>query len=156
MAPSLEGVASPHNQVGSSPEGNGTLPFTHAGGNPYRPRQDSNMRPCIGGDALTKGWVVINAEVIKERLVRHCWVEHDRKLWKGMVLGDGDVKNFLVFTEKVMQGLVYVYIKITRKSSKTGKHGHGERKSTKEAKDAKPKLGKVNLQSTLGQPQSKH
>ncbi|GKE83477.1 hypothetical protein Tco_1557219, partial [Tanacetum coccineum] len=29
--------------------------------------------------------------------------------------------------------------KITRKSSKTGKHGHGERKSTKEAKDAKPK-----------------
>ncbi|GJW66657.1 hypothetical protein Tco_0121081 [Tanacetum coccineum] len=29
------------------------------------------------GDALTKGWVVINVEVIKERLVRHCWVEHD-------------------------------------------------------------------------------
>ncbi|GJR19447.1 hypothetical protein Tco_0967974 [Tanacetum coccineum] len=28
MAPSPEGVASPHNQVGSSPEGNGTLPFT--------------------------------------------------------------------------------------------------------------------------------
>ncbi|GKF90961.1 hypothetical protein Tco_0274662, partial [Tanacetum coccineum] len=46
--------------------------------------------------------------------------------------------------------------KITRKPSKTGKHGHGERKSTKEAKDVKPKLGKVNLQSTLGQPQSKH
>ncbi|GJY00293.1 hypothetical protein Tco_0357311 [Tanacetum coccineum] len=49
MAPNPEGVASPHNQVGSSPEGNGTLPFTHAGGNPYRPRQDSNMRPCLGG-----------------------------------------------------------------------------------------------------------
>ncbi|GJR03996.1 histidine--tRNA ligase, cytoplasmic [Tanacetum coccineum] len=49
MAPSPEGVASPHNQVGSSPEGNGTLPFTHAGGNPYRPRQGSNMRPCLGG-----------------------------------------------------------------------------------------------------------
>ncbi|GJT64246.1 hypothetical protein Tco_1015726 [Tanacetum coccineum] len=49
MAPSPEGVASPHNQVESSPEGNGTLPFTHAGGNPYRPRQDSNMRPCLGG-----------------------------------------------------------------------------------------------------------
>ncbi|GJY47850.1 hypothetical protein Tco_0437806, partial [Tanacetum coccineum] len=32
--------------------------------------------------------------------------------------------------------------KITRKPSKTGKHGHGERKSTKEAKDAKPKPGK--------------
>jgi hypothetical protein len=38
MTPSSEGVASPHNQVGSSPEGNGTLPFTHARGNPYRPR----------------------------------------------------------------------------------------------------------------------
>ncbi|GKA90642.1 fumarase 1 [Tanacetum coccineum] len=49
MAPSREGVASPHNQVGSSPEGNDTFPFTHAGGNPYRPRQDSNMRPCLGG-----------------------------------------------------------------------------------------------------------
>ncbi|GJR07796.1 transposon ty3-I gag-pol polyprotein [Tanacetum coccineum] len=49
MAPSPEGVASLHNQVESSPEGNGTLPFTHAGGNPYRPRQDSNMRPCLGG-----------------------------------------------------------------------------------------------------------
>ncbi|GKB12413.1 hypothetical protein Tco_0846336, partial [Tanacetum coccineum] len=32
--------------------------------------------------------------------------------------------------------------KITRKPSKTGKHGHGERKSTKEAKDVKPKPGK--------------
>ncbi|GKB93250.1 Clp protease regulatory subunit ClpX1, mitochondrial isoform X2, partial [Tanacetum coccineum] len=49
IAPSPEGVANPHNQVGSSPEGNGTLPFTYAGGNPYRPRQDSNMRPCLGG-----------------------------------------------------------------------------------------------------------
>ncbi|GJZ67484.1 reverse transcriptase domain-containing protein [Tanacetum coccineum] len=33
--------------------------------------------------------------------------------------------------------------KITRKPSKTGKHGHEERKSTKEARDAKPKPGKV-------------
>ncbi|GJW17645.1 hypothetical protein Tco_0025081 [Tanacetum coccineum] len=44
--------------------------------------------------------------------------------------------------------------KITRKSSKTGKHGHEERKSTKEARDAKPKAGKVKkskLWSTLGQ-----
>ncbi|GKA69765.1 hypothetical protein Tco_0775829 [Tanacetum coccineum] len=32
--------------------------------------------------------------------------------------------------------------KITRKPLKTGKHGHGEQKSTKEAKDAKPKPGK--------------
>ncbi|GJU09078.1 hypothetical protein Tco_1125508 [Tanacetum coccineum] len=38
---------------------------------------------------------------------------------------------------------------ITRKPSKTGKHRHEERKSTKEAKDSKPKPRKVNLQSTL-------
>ncbi|GJU92328.1 hypothetical protein Tco_1304751 [Tanacetum coccineum] len=31
--------------------------------------------------------------------------------------------------------------KITRKPSKTGKHGHGKRKSTKEARDAKPRAG---------------
>nr|GEX20262.1 hypothetical protein [Tanacetum cinerariifolium] len=55
MAPSPEGVASPHNQVGSSPEGNVTLPFTHAGGNPYRPRQDSNLRPCLGGFLSSEG-----------------------------------------------------------------------------------------------------
>ncbi|GJT29795.1 reverse transcriptase domain-containing protein, partial [Tanacetum coccineum] len=36
-------------QVGSSLEGNDTLPFTHARGNPCRPRQDSNLRPCLGG-----------------------------------------------------------------------------------------------------------
>ncbi|GKD66924.1 hypothetical protein Tco_1309032, partial [Tanacetum coccineum] len=44
--------------------------------------------------------------------------------------------------------------KITRKSSKTGKHGHGKRKSTTEARDAKPKAEKVKkskLWSTLGQ-----
>ncbi|GJV89488.1 reverse transcriptase domain-containing protein [Tanacetum coccineum] len=44
--------------------------------------------------------------------------------------------------------------KITRKPSKTGKHGHEERKSTKEARDANPKAGKVKkskLWSTLGQ-----
>ncbi|GJU72795.1 reverse transcriptase domain-containing protein [Tanacetum coccineum] len=35
--------------------------------------------------------------------------------------------------------------KITRKPSKTGKHGHEERKSTKEAKDSKPKPRKLNL-----------
>ncbi|GKC43924.1 hypothetical protein Tco_1061646, partial [Tanacetum coccineum] len=52
---------------------------------------------------------------------------------------------------------------ITRKPSKTGKHGHEKRKITKEARAAKPKPGKVkkvkamvNLQSTLvnkSQPQ---
>ncbi|GJZ98325.1 reverse transcriptase domain-containing protein [Tanacetum coccineum] len=38
--------------------------------------------------------------------------------------------------------------KITRKPSKTGKHGHGKRKSTKEAKDSEAKPRKVNSQST--------
>ncbi|GJZ47961.1 hypothetical protein Tco_0601793 [Tanacetum coccineum] len=44
--------------------------------------------------------------------------------------------------------------KITRKPSKTGKHGHGKWKSTREAKNSKPKAGKVKkskLLSTLGQ-----
>ncbi|GKC89376.1 hypothetical protein Tco_1150025 [Tanacetum coccineum] len=39
--------------------------------------------------------------------------------------------------------------KITRKPSKTGKHGHGKRESTKEAKDSKPKPEKVKLQSKV-------
>ncbi|GKC03130.1 hypothetical protein Tco_0994740 [Tanacetum coccineum] len=39
--------------------------------------------------------------------------------------------------------------KITRKPLKTGKHEHGKRKSTKEAKNSKPKPRKVNLQSKL-------
>ncbi|GJY91767.1 hypothetical protein Tco_0507549, partial [Tanacetum coccineum] len=36
---------------------------------------------------------------------------------------------------------------IIRKPSKTGKHEHGNQKSTKEAKDSKPKPEKVKLQS---------
>ncbi|GKC90244.1 hypothetical protein Tco_1150893 [Tanacetum coccineum] len=43
---------------------------------------------------------------------------------------------------------------IIRKQSKTDKHGHGKRKSTKEAKDSKPKPRKVNLQSKLVKPWS--
>ncbi|GKA96061.1 reverse transcriptase domain-containing protein [Tanacetum coccineum] len=39
--------------------------------------------------------------------------------------------------------------KITRKPSKTGKHGHEKRKSTKEAKDSKPKPEKVKSQSKI-------
>ncbi|GKF27880.1 hypothetical protein Tco_0094222, partial [Tanacetum coccineum] len=46
--------------------------------------------------------------------------------------------------------------KITRKPSKTGKHGHEKRKSTREAKNSKLKPEKVNLQSTLGQQKSTH
>ncbi|GJU72796.1 reverse transcriptase domain-containing protein [Tanacetum coccineum] len=50
--------------------------------------------------------------------------------------------------------------KFTRKPSKTGKHGHEKRKSTREAKDSKPKPEKVKLQSksqrnsNLGQQKS--
>ncbi|GJT76238.1 hypothetical protein Tco_1042963, partial [Tanacetum coccineum] len=43
--------------------------------------------------------------------------------------------------------------KITRKQSKTGKHGHEEQKSTKEAKDSEAKPRKVNSQSTEVNPQ---
>ncbi|GJY94855.1 integrase, catalytic region, zinc finger, CCHC-type containing protein [Tanacetum coccineum] len=46
--------------------------------------------------------------------------------------------------------------KITRKPSKTGKHGHGKRKSTKEAKDSEAKPRKVNPQSTMGKEKSTH
>ncbi|GJX45810.1 reverse transcriptase domain-containing protein [Tanacetum coccineum] len=38
---------------------------------------------------------------------------------------------------------------ITRKPSKIGKHGHEKRKSTREAKDSKPKPEKVKLQSKV-------
>ncbi|GKC01321.1 hypothetical protein Tco_0987457, partial [Tanacetum coccineum] len=41
---------------------------------------------------------------------------------------------------------------IIRKSSKTGKHGHGKRKSTREAKDSKPKPEKVKPQSKKVKP----
>ncbi|GKD32925.1 hypothetical protein Tco_1248434, partial [Tanacetum coccineum] len=41
--------------------------------------------------------------------------------------------------------------KITRKPSKTGKHGHEERKSTKEAKDSKPKPRKGGKDNSSGQ-----
>ncbi|GKG37917.1 hypothetical protein Tco_0457140, partial [Tanacetum coccineum] len=37
--------------------------------------------------------------------------------------------------------------KITRNPSKTSKHGYEKRKSTREAKDSKPKPEKVKLQS---------
>ncbi|GJW33967.1 hypothetical protein Tco_0053999, partial [Tanacetum coccineum] len=41
--------------------------------------------------------------------------------------------------------------KITSKQLKTSKHGHGKRKSTREAKYSKAKPKKVNLQSTMSQ-----
>ncbi|GJV02390.1 hypothetical protein Tco_1335959 [Tanacetum coccineum] len=40
--------------------------------------------------------------------------------------------------------------KITRKPSKMGKHGHEKRKSTREAKDSKPKPKKVYSQALIG------
>ncbi|GKC86547.1 hypothetical protein Tco_1147196 [Tanacetum coccineum] len=44
--------------------------------------------------------------------------------------------------------------KITRKPPKTGKHGHEKRKSTREAKDSKPKPEKVKSQSKKVKPWS--
>ncbi|GJU04727.1 hypothetical protein Tco_1121157 [Tanacetum coccineum] len=89
MAPSPEGVASPHNQVGCSPEGNGTLPFTHAGGNSYRPRQDSNMRPCLGGAKVTAieeskdlSSLALD-ELIGNLKVREVVMEKDSEIYKG-------------------------------------------------------------------------
>ncbi|GJW65820.1 hypothetical protein Tco_0117704 [Tanacetum coccineum] len=41
--------------------------------------------------------------------------------------------------------------KITRKQSKTSKHGHGIRRVQKEAKDSKPKPEKSNPQSSLNE-----
>ncbi|GJS22767.1 putative reverse transcriptase domain-containing protein [Tanacetum coccineum] len=68
-----------------------------------------------------------------------------------------------VFTEELSE-ISYFFIqestdisKITRKPSKTSKHGHEKRKNTKEARDAKPKPGKVKkskLWSTSSQPWS--
>ncbi|GKF12553.1 hypothetical protein Tco_0050479, partial [Tanacetum coccineum] len=44
--------------------------------------------------------------------------------------------------------------KITRKQSKTGKHRHWNQKSTREAKDSKPKKEKVKSQSKKVKPWS--
>ncbi|GKC30630.1 hypothetical protein Tco_1037924 [Tanacetum coccineum] len=43
-------------------------------------------------------------------------------------------------------------LNITRKPSKTGKHGHEKRKSTREAKDSKPKPEKTKPQSKKVKP----
>ncbi|GKB31859.1 hypothetical protein Tco_0871260 [Tanacetum coccineum] len=66
---------------------------------------------------------------------------------------DLESKFVLVFVEAAKQSGTDIS-KITGKPSKIGKHGHEERKSTKKARDAKPKAGKVKkskLWSTLGQ-----
>ncbi|GKB87977.1 hypothetical protein Tco_0960249, partial [Tanacetum coccineum] len=65
-------------------------------------------------------------------------------------------ENYRMYAEVFRFDVCTDISKITRKSSKTGKHGHEKRKSTKEAKNAKPKPGKVKLQSTMGQQKSTH
>ncbi|GJX21264.1 reverse transcriptase domain-containing protein [Tanacetum coccineum] len=54
-----------------------------------------------------------------------------------------DVSDFAIGTD---------ISKITRKPSKTGKHGHEKRKSTREAKNSKPKPEKVKSQSKKFKP----
>ncbi|GKA98484.1 reverse transcriptase domain-containing protein, partial [Tanacetum coccineum] len=64
------------------------------------------------------------------------------------------LKDLLLHKEKLKKAASLIgtdISKITRKPSKTGKHGHEERKSTKEAKDSKPKPRKVNPWSILSQ-----
>ncbi|GKB92574.1 hypothetical protein Tco_0964846 [Tanacetum coccineum] len=76
---------------------------------------------------------------------------------KGKVVGGGKITHDSIIITNVehVSGLAFNLIsvgmdktKITRKPSKTGKHGHGKRKSTREAKDSKPKPEKVKLQGT--------
>ncbi|GKF64176.1 hypothetical protein Tco_0187624, partial [Tanacetum coccineum] len=44
-----------------------------------------------------------------------------------------------------------IYQKSQENRSKTGEHGHEKRKSTKEARDAKPRAGSKVKKSNLGQ-----
>ncbi|GKD42103.1 hypothetical protein Tco_1266748 [Tanacetum coccineum] len=63
-----------------------------------------------------------------------------------------DGKEVLMKLKKLQVNLISTdKTNITRKLSKTGKHKHGNQKSTKEAKDSKPKPRKVNY----GQPSVK-
>ncbi|GJX19907.1 reverse transcriptase domain-containing protein [Tanacetum coccineum] len=75
---------------------------------------------------------------------------HDSKI-KNQIFNVGDQEKFLLsqlpidltISEASRVRCCTDISKIIRKPSKTGKHGHEERKSTKEARDAKPKAGKV-------------
>ncbi|GJV57025.1 reverse transcriptase domain-containing protein [Tanacetum coccineum] len=62
-------------------------------------------------------------------------------------------KNLLYIEENLIEnippGLCTDKTNITRKPSKTGKHGHEKRKSTREAKDSKPKPEKVKKHKEL-------
>ncbi|GKB29501.1 hypothetical protein Tco_0868902 [Tanacetum coccineum] len=63
-----------------------------------------------------------------------------------------DIINIRSFVEAlVLNHYVRIYQKSQEIRQKTGKHGHEKRKSTREAKDSKPKPMKVNSQSTMGQ-----
>ncbi|GJQ88955.1 reverse transcriptase domain-containing protein [Tanacetum coccineum] len=71
-----------------------------------------------------------------------------RPKWEGpyevtKALGDGAYR--LRSLEGTVLPRTYGYIKNYKKTIKTGKHGHGKRKSTREAKDSKPKPEKVKL-----------
>ncbi|GJR48904.1 hypothetical protein Tco_1317007 [Tanacetum coccineum] len=87
----------------------------------------------------------------------HCQYDSlggDRSLdvWVSKALGTsprtGGMLQKKVFMGQVNQRCTDIS-KITRKQSKTGKHGHEKRKSTREAKDSKPKPEKVKLQSKV-------
>ncbi|GJZ03161.1 hypothetical protein Tco_0521122 [Tanacetum coccineum] len=68
----------------------------------------------------------------------YCFLEQDYQILQTPIIPQN--RNFGKFRGTDIS-------KITRKPSRTGKHGHEKRKSSIEAKDAKPKPEKVNLQS---------
>ncbi|GJS81128.1 hypothetical protein Tco_0747669 [Tanacetum coccineum] len=71
----------------------------------------------------------------------------DKMRNRSLVLKDNDVGTIGTLESRllVLEGDARTDIsKITRKPSKTSKHGHEERKSTKEAKDSEAKPRKVN------------
>ncbi|GJW99053.1 retrovirus-related pol polyprotein from transposon TNT 1-94 [Tanacetum coccineum] len=80
---------------------------------------------------------IIGKGKIYDKKCRVTFSEHDSEITKdGKVIGRGIRKNGLYVIDR------YGYIKNHKKTVKTGKHGHEKRKSTKEARDAKPKPGK--------------
>ncbi|GJT30635.1 reverse transcriptase domain-containing protein [Tanacetum coccineum] len=86
-----------------------------------------------------------NSLIYKEKTKRI----HDAKI-KNLVFNVGD--RVLLFNSRLKIFSGTDISKITRKQSKTGKHGHGNQKSTREAKDSKPKPEKVKPQSKKVKP----
>ncbi|GJW48721.1 hypothetical protein Tco_0080367 [Tanacetum coccineum] len=95
------------------------------------------VSPTIYVSCIEQFWSTAKIKTVNNETHIHAKVEG-----KTIVISESSVRKDLQFdnedgTDKT---------NITRKPSKTSNHGHEERKSTKEAKDSKPKPRKVNLQ----------